>query len=271
MHLQAHRHGCLGLALWVLNKLPTIPIKLSYCTPIPMMLAYGPESYTFQIWHEDGEETYSLGKKARISHLLTRKLKWLTCGSRIDDSSLDRSASSAHSNSSAMPGSMGCSPSGSHFQSRSTGWIWVNHHIQHLFTGDPERISHSLWLREQQWEWNCILGWWQVRKQGRWRLWWWGWVRRWWLTTQWFWRWGCRILQQGWGVWEWKVAAVLPSWRQWPRSSLHGCRLWCMEGKEDQQGSQAVGWMGQDDLWPHGPLQGSKTPWSSGHTTGLHG
>ena len=44
MHLQAHRHGrcitqcMLGLTLQVLNKLHTIPIDLSYCTLIPMML-----------------------------------------------------------------------------------------------------------------------------------------------------------------------------------------------------------------------------------------
>ena len=39
---------CLGLTLQVLNKLSTIPIDLFYCTPIPMMLVYGPESYAFQ-------------------------------------------------------------------------------------------------------------------------------------------------------------------------------------------------------------------------------
>ena len=37
--------ACLGLTLHILNKLPTIPIDLSYCMPIPMMLACGPESY----------------------------------------------------------------------------------------------------------------------------------------------------------------------------------------------------------------------------------
>ena len=37
-------NACLGLVLQVLNKLPTIPIDLSYCMPIPMMLAHGPES-----------------------------------------------------------------------------------------------------------------------------------------------------------------------------------------------------------------------------------
>ena len=59
--------ACLSLALQVLKKLPTIPMDLSYCTLIPMMLAYGPESYAFQTWHEDGEGTYSLGQKVRAS------------------------------------------------------------------------------------------------------------------------------------------------------------------------------------------------------------
>ena len=86
-------NACLGLALQVLNKLPTIPIDLSYCMPIPMMMAYGPEPYACQTWHEDGGETSSLGKEARASCLLMRKLKWLSHEGRINDSSSDRSAS----------------------------------------------------------------------------------------------------------------------------------------------------------------------------------
>ena len=45
---------CLILALQVLNKLPTVPIDFSYHTPIPMMLAYGPESDANQTWCKDG-------------------------------------------------------------------------------------------------------------------------------------------------------------------------------------------------------------------------
>ena len=55
-------NACLGLALQVLDKLPTIPKDLSYHTLIPMMLAYGPESYAYQTWCKDGGETSSLGK-----------------------------------------------------------------------------------------------------------------------------------------------------------------------------------------------------------------
>ena len=74
-------NGCLGLVLQVLDKLPTIPINLSYCMLIPMMLAYGPESYAYQTWHKDGEETFSLREEVRASHLFMRKLKqWGSVG-----------------------------------------------------------------------------------------------------------------------------------------------------------------------------------------------
>ena len=111
--------ACLGLTLQVLDKLPTIPIDLSYHMPIPTMLAYGPESYTYQTWHEDRGESSSLGEEVRAFHLLMRKLEWLACGGRIDDSSSDRSASPAHSARSAVSGSLRHLPSSSHSQSRS--------------------------------------------------------------------------------------------------------------------------------------------------------
>ena len=110
---------CLGLALQVLSKLPTIQIDLSYHMPIPMMLAYGPESYAYQTWCEDGGETSSLSGEARASHLLTWKPEWLACGGRIDDSSSDRSACPAHSACSTAPRSLRRSSSQSHSQSRS--------------------------------------------------------------------------------------------------------------------------------------------------------
>ena len=134
---------CLGLALQVLNKFPTFPMDLSYCTPIPMMLAYGPESYTFQTWCEDGDETSSLGKKARAPCLVTRKLKLLAHRGRIDDSSSDRSASLAHSTGSAAPGSMGHSPSGSHSWSRSPSQ-W------HRQSGSQSSTSSSIYSHMTQ-------------------------------------------------------------------------------------------------------------------------
>ena len=98
--------ACLGLALQVLNKLPTIPIDLSYCTPIPMMLAYGPELYAYQTWCEDGGETSALSWDARASYILTWKLEWFAHGEGVDDSGSDRSASPAHSACSAVPCSL---------------------------------------------------------------------------------------------------------------------------------------------------------------------
>ena len=41
---------CLPLALQTLDQLPAIPWNLSYHAGIPLMFAYGPESYNFQTW-----------------------------------------------------------------------------------------------------------------------------------------------------------------------------------------------------------------------------
>ena len=62
--------ACLGLALQVLDKLPTIPIDLTYHMSIPMMLAYGPESNAYQTWHKDGGGTSALSGDARASCML---------------------------------------------------------------------------------------------------------------------------------------------------------------------------------------------------------
>ena len=66
---------CLSLALQVLDKLLTVPIDLSYHMLIPMMLAYGPESYAYQTWSKDGGETSALSGEARASYVLTWKLE----------------------------------------------------------------------------------------------------------------------------------------------------------------------------------------------------
>ena len=96
-------NACLGQALQVLDKIPTIPI----------------ESYTYQTWHKDGGETSSLGERVRAFHLLMRKLEWHAHMGRIDDSSSDRSASPAHSAGSAVPCSQRHLPSSSCSWSRS--------------------------------------------------------------------------------------------------------------------------------------------------------
>ena len=50
--------ACLTLALQILDKLPTLPLDLSYHTAIPRMLAYCPESYAFQAWSAAGDGDY---------------------------------------------------------------------------------------------------------------------------------------------------------------------------------------------------------------------
>ena len=111
--------ACIGLAFQVLNKLPTIPIDLTYHMPIPMMLAYGPESYAYQTWQEDRGGTSALSRDARASCILLWRLEWLTHGEGVDDNSLHRCASPAHSPSSAVPHSPRHSLSKSHSKSKS--------------------------------------------------------------------------------------------------------------------------------------------------------
>ena len=82
-------NACLGLALQVLEKLPTIPIDLNYHMPIPMMLAYAPKSYAYQTWHEDGGGTSALSGDARASCILSQRLEWLALGEGADDNSPD--------------------------------------------------------------------------------------------------------------------------------------------------------------------------------------
>ena len=134
---------CLSLALQVLNKLPTMPIDLSYCMPIPMILAYGPESYDYQTWHEDRGETSALSRDARASHILTWKLEQLAHGERVDDSSSDRSALPAHSACSAVPCSLRCSSSWSHSRSKSPS-------LQHRQSGSQSSFASSIYLQVTQ-------------------------------------------------------------------------------------------------------------------------
>ena len=61
------------------------------------MLAYTPESYVYQMWHEDGEGTSALSGDTRASHILSQRLEQLAFGEGEDDNSPDRSASPAHS------------------------------------------------------------------------------------------------------------------------------------------------------------------------------
>ena len=88
---------CLCLALQVLKLLPNILLDISFHAPFPMMLAYGPESYSSQAWLENEEETYALGENSRASHILSKKLEWMasrspsqahSCNSSVDSSQL---------------------------------------------------------------------------------------------------------------------------------------------------------------------------------------
>ena len=64
---------CLPLAHQILDQLPAIPWDLSYCTGIPLMFAYGPESYNFQTWNAARDGDYLLDDDAWATNLLSHK------------------------------------------------------------------------------------------------------------------------------------------------------------------------------------------------------
>ena len=87
--------ACLTLALQILDKLPTLPLDLSYSRAIPRMLTYCPESYAFQAWSVPGDRYYLLDNNAQATCLLS-----LTDQADLDDPSPSRATSPAGS---AMP------------------------------------------------------------------------------------------------------------------------------------------------------------------------
>ena len=79
--------ACLTLALQILDKLPTLPLDLSYCTAIPRMLAYCPESYAFQAWSTAGDRDYLLDNNTWATSLLSLKLAHMAGRANLDDRS----------------------------------------------------------------------------------------------------------------------------------------------------------------------------------------
>ena len=71
---------CLPLALQTLDQLPAIPWDLSYCAGIPLMFAYGPESYDFQTWSTTRDGEYLLDNDAWATNLLSCKLACMAEG-----------------------------------------------------------------------------------------------------------------------------------------------------------------------------------------------
>ena len=106
---------CLCLALQVLELLPTIPLDISFHTLLPMMLVYGLESYSSQAWHENEEETSSLGEGAKASRILEKKVEQQKKRGR----SPHRSPSQVCSHTLSMQSSPPSSPSNSPTHSRS--------------------------------------------------------------------------------------------------------------------------------------------------------
>ena len=131
--------ACLTLALQILDKLPTLPLDLSYCTAIPRMLAYCLESYTFKARSTTGDGDYQLDNNAQVSSVLSLKLAHMAGGADLDGPNPSRATSSAGSAGSAMP----CSPVCSLFHSHSRNLMkGVGGRALHpaSFSWDPARI-----------------------------------------------------------------------------------------------------------------------------------
>ena len=102
---------CLPLAPQTLDQLPTILWDLSYYAGIPLMFAYGPESYNFQTWRTTRHEDYLLENDAQATNLLSHKLVCMAGRTGPDDPSPSRAASPACLAGSAAPLSPAHSPS----------------------------------------------------------------------------------------------------------------------------------------------------------------
>ena len=99
------------LALQILDKLSTLPLDLFYCTAIPRMLAYCPESYAFQAWSTARNGDYQLDNNAQLASMLSFKLTWMAGRADLDGPNPGRATSPAGSADSAMPCSPVCLPS----------------------------------------------------------------------------------------------------------------------------------------------------------------
>ena len=145
--------ACLTLALQILDKLPTLPLDLSYCTAIPRILAYCLESYAFQAYSATGDRDYLLDNNTWTTNLLSLKLAGMAGGTDLDDPSPSGAAPPAGSASSAMPSSPVHSPScscsrtptkggGGRFQSNSTSSLFSQGAQQESPTAsDPDEGS----------------------------------------------------------------------------------------------------------------------------------
>ena len=105
---------CLYLRLQVLGLLPQISVKISFQAPVPLSLAYYPESMVYKKWHTEQGGISLLRKEIRVAHTLSKVLggiaRQLSKGERC-------SASPAGSDSSA-----------------SSGGMWVSHHRSHSYS-----------------------------------------------------------------------------------------------------------------------------------------
>ena len=110
--------ACLTLALQILDKLPTLPLDLSYHTAILRMLVYCLESYVLQAWSTTGDGDYQLDNNTQAASVLSLKLAQMAGGANLDGPNPSGAASLAGS---AVPYSPMCSPSHSHSRTPTKG------------------------------------------------------------------------------------------------------------------------------------------------------
>ena len=66
--------ACLYLVLQVLGLLPQILVNISFQAPIPLTLAYCPESMVYQKWHPEQGGIAPLHKEIRVAQTLSKVL-----------------------------------------------------------------------------------------------------------------------------------------------------------------------------------------------------
>ena len=66
--------ACLYLMLQVLSLLPQIPVNISFQAPMPLTLAYCPESTVYRKWYPEQGGISLLPKEVRVAHTLSKAL-----------------------------------------------------------------------------------------------------------------------------------------------------------------------------------------------------
>ena len=125
--------ACLSLALQILEKLPTLPLDLSFCTGLlPRVLCLPSREC-------NGDGDYQLNNCARVASVLSSKLAHMAGGVNLDGPNPGGATSPTGSASSGVPCSPVCSPFPLPDSYEGRGQkISVQLHVQSLFPGTQQ-------------------------------------------------------------------------------------------------------------------------------------